>query len=263
MEDPTSPSGPAPGGDGDGRSRPGFLKRLWMSPRRPVTLAAGVIALCGLIALPVVALTSSTKAHPRSTLVFTSVPPTTTVAPTPTTAVPATTTTLPAATTTTTALVCHNSYNPACGAFRWSPAPAVDPVSVQITFSPDHPVAGNTVTFRVTYSDGNSVVDTNCANVSGGGGMGPNYGCQSAQAPSSSCPTRYGPWDPPAKQPSAGSMTYPYKYDTPGTYTFSAEYLAESTCSNYNPYPTQVSGSVQVIVGQANTPASPTSASAG
>src|SRR5207237_8555999 len=79
--------------------------------------------------------TSQTRTH-------TTQQPTPSMAPTTSTAPAATPTTVPRSTTTT--LICRDSTNPACGAFRWDPPPAPDhPLTVTVTYSPAHPpVAG-------------------------------------------------------------------------------------------------------------------------
>lgn len=216
--------------------------------------------MCALVALPF-ALPSGNAAKGRSVLVFTSTPPTTeaptlqqaaaadtatTVAPAPPTSSPATT--QPPATTATTALVCHDSYNPACGTFRWSPAPApASPVSINVTPSSSTPTAGEQVTFTVTYADPNSPVNTACSTVQSGMGVG--SGCSPDYTP---CNTRYGPWEPPTKQPSAGTQSYTFQYDTPGTYTFSVSYPAGNPC--YNPYATTLNGTATITVRQASSP---------
>lgn len=220
--------------------------------------------VCGLVALPFALPGSGNSGKARSVLVFTSGPSTTTslnaqqgeaadtattVAPTPTTS--PTVTTRPAAATTTTALVCHDSYNPACGSFRWSPAPApASPVSVNIAYSPN-PVAGQEVTFTVTYSDPNAVVVTSCPSMLDYGDFSLSQGC----SVDTSCPqTRYGPWNPPGKNPSSGTVQYRHTYTNPGSYTFSVKYPAGTGC--YDPYAAVLSGTVTITVDQPSPPAS-------
>ena len=225
---------------------------------------ATALVLAGLVALPVIALTSSSnpiKSH--HALVFTGPAtteqaggpppaPTTTEAPATTLPAPATTTTTVAparqpaqTTTTTTVLVCRNSYNPACGPFRWDPAPApAGNWTVSVQYSPAKPVVGDTVTFTVTISDPNTSVYT-CGHVTFGAG-GPDQNCESVSA---SCPTRYGPWDPPAKRPDSVTTGYTYRYDKPGNYTFSVTYPVGNPC--YDPYQTQASASQSFTVSAA------------
>lgn len=212
---------------------------------------AAAIVLAGLVALPVIALTSS-SGRQRSGLVFTSAPSTTLPsAPTTATAVPSTT--LPVAptttavtatqhpaTTTTTTLVCRNSYNPACGPFRWDPMPTIDKPTVSIKYSAN----GLDVTFTVTISDPDTTVNS-CGQISfgdGGGGCSPGSGITNGPA----CLTRYGPWDPPAKKPDSVTMRYPHHYIKAGQYTVSAQYTVGDGC--YDPYQGLATGSITVTV---------------
>ena len=244
------------------RPRSGYL--AWPRNRRRVMAGAAVLLLSGVVAVPVVALTSSSTGKPRSALVFTDAPSTTVqAAPDPTTSTtqaPATTTTAPPATTkavaaaarpaptATTTLVCHNSYNPACGPFRWDspPAPAGSP-SVTIVPRPSNPTVGQEVTFTVTVSDPNTAVYT-CGQVTYGDGMG--QGC-SATTAGPACETRYGPWDPPSRITDSATTTYTYSYERVGVYTVKATFPVGNPC--YDPYQGSVSGSVQVTVGAAPT----------
>lgn len=166
---------------------------------------------------------------------------------TSTTAAPPTTTAVKVrsaapTTTPTTVLVCHNSFNPACGPFRWSspPGPAGTP-TVSIQYSPTNPVAGGTVTFTVSYSDPDTSVAP-CGSVQTGTPL--NQGCAVDYA---ACPTRYGPWDPPARHPGSNTLTYPVKYESSGSYTFSVDYAVGTPC--YDPYQGHATGSTTVTVG--------------
>jgi hypothetical protein len=248
-------------------------RRFALPGGRRTLIASGVLVLCALVSG--VALALAPAGTPRSPLVATVAPPTTaapsaTTVPTSTTEAPATTVATPPQTavsssretaattapTTSTILVCHNSYNPACGAFRWDPAPASGgPAGVSITYSPSKPQPGDWVTFTVTVSDPDTTVST-CGQVAFG--TGPDYGCSDQQA-SGSCPTRYGPWTPPAKTPSSATKTYsPVQYKSSGSYTFTAQYPIGTAC--YDPYEGTANGSVTFYVGN---PPSPTAVAPG
>ena len=225
---------------------------------------ATAIVLCGLVALPVIALTSSGgPGKQRSALVFTG-PATTEPAPTtteaPPTTLPVPTTTVAAVnqgapTTTTTPLVCRNSYEQACGAFRWDPSPAPGGTpSVSIKYSPAEPLAGQQVTFTVTISDPNTAVYT-CGQVSYGDGM--NETCTASTA-SPNCRVRYGPWTPPSRYADSVSTSFAYTYKTAGTYTVSAKYPVGSSC--YDPYQGSATGSVPLTIGTAPTTTAATTA---
>ena len=253
MDNPTTPDGPVAGDGRSGTERSRFAYLNWPRGRRRVMAVATAVVLSGLAALPVIALTSSGgpgKQH--SALVFTG-PATTEPAPTtteaPPTTVPATTTTVAAvnqSAPTTTTLVCRNSYDQACGPFRWdpSPAPAGTPtVSIKVVTA--NPVVGQPVTFNVTISDPNTAVYT-CGQVSYGDGM--NENC-SATTAGPACRVRYGPWTPPARYADSVSTSFTYPYKAAGTYTVSAKYPVGSSC--YDPYQGWATGSTTVTIGAA------------
>jgi len=261
----TNPSEPSRGdADGqsrsDGRSRSVGRSVAGLIRRHRAVAVATAVLLCGMVTAPVVAVALS--GQPRRAVVTTATgtspttdpPPASTVpSTTSTTAAPPTTTAVavqqPAPTTTaTTALVCHNSYNPACGPFRWAPAPVpTDQASVSISYSPADPVAGGQVTFTVRISDPDTTVST-CGQVEYGDGMG--QGCAAGTAPM--CPIRYGPWDLPAKHATSATATYPYTYAAAGTYTVKVRYPTGNPC--YDPYQSQVTGTDTVVVGAAGNP---------
>lgn len=153
-------------------------------------------------------------------------------------------------TSATTALVCHDSYNPACGTFRWaSPPLAADSPTVSIQYTPSSPVAGDTVTFTVSYSDPDTSVAP-CGEVHTGTPM--NSGCS---VDYKACATRYGAWDPPSKQPGSNTLTYSVYYKSTGSYTFSVDYAIGTPC--YDPYQSNAAGSVTVVVGSASASTMP------
>ena len=253
MDNPTTQSGPPAGGGKKSGARARFAYLRWPRGRRRAMAAAATVALTGLVALPVIALTSSSPSKLHSALVFTGPAATTTAVPDPTTSttVAPATTLAPASTTTvapvrqattTTTLVCRNSYNPECGPFHWDPAPAPGgSPSVTIVPSTPNPTAGEGMNFKVTVSDPDTAVYT-CGQVQYGD-MSPSEGCAPVAA---SCPTRYGAWDPPARHPDSATTEYPHTYKDSGTYTFSVVFPVGNPC--FDPYEGQVSGSVTVTV---------------
>ena len=151
---------------------------------------------------------TSTSEETTTTEAPTTEPPTT-VAPPPTTAVRRT----------TTSLVCHNSYNPACGPFYWVPGPPADqPLTVQVTFTPSAPKAGDTVTFHVVADDPDGI------------GLSGSICDQSARfgEPDEVVPachgdyicsdTPYGPWTAPPSRPAHQDSTVQHVYSSGGTY---------------------------------------------
>lgn len=93
----------------------------------------------------------------------------------------------------TTTAVCRNSTDPACGPFRFDPQPGPDnPMSVHIVMDPPAPVAGQEVVFTITLTDPDGVSINGSTYVFGDTGIG-----ESSVDP---C-TKFGPWDPPARDP--------------------------------------------------------------
>lgn len=260
MENLTNPTDP---------SRPGNARGGWAHRRRTL-LVAGGLTLAAAVAAPLVAVavsgspragvvstSSATGTTLRPALEFTTVPEATTV-PSPTTVAqpPPTNATAPvpkvAPTTVaappTTALACRNSYNPACGPFRWDPSPSrTGSPTVSIKTS-SNPTAGTPVTFTVSVSDPDTSVFA-CGQVVYGDGYG--SGCSAGSA---ACPTRYGPWDPPATRADSASTTYTHTFDKPGTYTISVEYPVGGPC--YDPYQSQATGSITISVAAAQATSS-------
>ena len=172
----------------------------------------------------------------------TSEEPTTTAEPVTTTTVAPAPTTAPHGTTTT--LVCRNSTNPACGPFRWDPPPGPNsPLTVQVTYSPSSPKAGETVTFHVVVDDPDAKINRVCNYnaVYGDGSVQP--GCGS----SALCAAVYGPWTPPARVADHYGTDFQHTYATAGTYTASFSFQSTSFCYP-DPYGSQGSGSATVTV---------------
>ena len=238
------------------------LRRRHRIAVRAVGSLAVVTCLIG-----VAAAAASTSGPGRHRVVAATGGPTTVAPPeetsTSTTAAPApvaSTTTVTAAPrrgTTTTTLYCHNSPDPRCGPFRWETDPGPNaPLTVEITYRPAHPRAGDTVTFFVTATDPDASQfprmcsqfgDTQGACISGirygGGPDGDPY-----------CGPMYGPWDPP-RRPGQESLGNPsgsgvnHAYGNPGTYTVKFSFQSAATfCGYAGPYASDGSGIVQVTV---------------
>ena len=182
----------------------------------------------GLVGLP---LTGATTTAPAAT------------APTPT----PDTTTAPGAPTTT--LPCRNSTDPACGPFRWDPAPAPNqPVAIEIAHSPSAPQVGEQVTVTVHVAETDSKID----------GITVSFGDEEALTlpPASvvACddPEPTGPWSPPDATGVDTVSTYGHTYTRAGDFTIdvyaaSADFL-EATCPP-NPYASQGAASTPIHVG--------------
>jgi len=148
----------------------------------------------------------------------TTVVPTTAPEPTTPTAPPVTTPpSEPATTTPTTALVCRNSSDPACGPFRYDPPLENEPLEVRVvSVTPSEPHAGDRVTFRLHARDADSFLgpDDFCGTI--------NYGDDLVSSCIADCvgePMRYGAWDPPPARPSERTYELEHVYDAAGSFT--------------------------------------------
>ena len=165
--------------------------------------------------------------------------PTTTTAPGTVTALQ-TGTVPPAATTTTTvrppAKPCRNSYDPACGPFRWDPDPGPNaPLTVTVTPPSQQVKTGAEVNFHIVAHDPDAKVDRCYAFDFGDGQKGTTC------PPPAACQTPYGPWTPPAKVDDTYTPTpdVTHKYSTPSPpdkpYVASFVVQSHSFC-NPDPY---------------------------
>lgn len=176
-------------------------------------------------------------------------PTTTPTAPAtaPATAPPPTApTTVPVAVT---APACRNSHDPACGPFRFDPAPGPDtPMVVEVAVATASPKAGQPVTFHVTLRDPDGVSTNGTTFDYGDGGLG--GGSQRA------C-DKYGPWDPPARDPSYATKTQDltHTFAKAGTYNVKLSFEGgpfdctdAATGRGDRPYASDGVGRVTVVV---------------
>lgn len=236
---------------------------------------AGIIARAGMTtvvetAAPVAEpTTTSTTAGPTTTPgrpVTTKAPATTTTAPraavTTSTTAPApvvaaavsttTSITAPPATTTTTLDPCRNSADPACGPFRFDPQPGADnPMAVQVATEPASPVAGQPMVFHLTLTDPDGVSYD---------GTNFNFGNSGIGGSTPEACAKFGPWDPPARDPASATQTVnvTHTYFAAGTYTatffFDAgpfDCVDSVTGRGDRPYASSATGTVTVQVGPA------------
>lgn len=183
---------------------------------------------------------------------------TTAVIPVPTTArLPSTSTSRPTATattvrsSTTTTVSCRNSHDPACGPFYFSPAPDPDrPMTVEVTVSASTVKVGEEVVFKIVRRDPDGVPDVMLQAVDLGE-------VQGHADPTVGLCDRFGPWDPPPKDPTAATVATEsrYAYHSVGTFTATFSYDIQPTaCTDSrtglseNPYASRAKGSVQVTV---------------
>lgn len=223
--------------------------------RRTVTLA-GVVAALLLLAGSTVAFqhdgqreqqVASGGAAPTTGLTPPTLPTTTAepfptvVASTPSTTArpsPITTATV-GSTTTTTLLECRNSTDRACGEFRWDPPP---PPNQPLTIAATPTVNGRTLTLRVVTSDPDANVKSGCASVDFGDGTEPAARACAVVA----CLEVFGPWTPPAPQPSEEEQVHTHTYEKPGTYTVTIRASTAQGC--YDPYYSHGEKALDVVI---------------
>ncbi len=129
---------------------------------------------------------------------------------------------VPPGTTGTTALVCRNSDDPACGPRYWDPAPAPNqPLEARFTSAPSNAATGQTVTFEVAWSDGDAALTYDHFSQDG-----------ARYAIACSPPPGYGPWTPPDPVPSSGTKSYTAVFPSAGEYRVVVT-LNTSSCKPY------------------------------
>ena len=151
----------------------------------------------------------------------------------------------PDATTTseaTTSPVCRNSADPACGPFRWDPAPGPNsPIEISITYNPTAPRIGQGVTVTVHARDADALIgdvtvtfgDENVVTIP----PASIITCDKAQS---------GPWSLPTATPDDVIRTFRHSYTKAGDVTIAAyaasPELLSATCPP-NPYASQATAS--------------------
>jgi hypothetical protein len=158
--------------------------------------------------------------------------------------------------TTTTALVCRDSFDARCGRFRWDPAPGPNaPLSIEITFSPTNPKAGEPVQFvaRIRDPDASKTRTWN----------GPCTDEKSIPCVSSTHTERcdlFGPWTAPTPEPMDRLEPWTWVFPEPGTFRV---WLGGGTeafgCPSLDPYGSSATGAVEVVVAPNGLPATTTS----
>ena len=121
---------------------------------------------------------------------------------------------------------CRNSTDPICGEFRWDPPPAPNqPLVASFTTAPTTAVVGQQVTFEVSWSDGDArLVHADFSAV--------GHTLVIACAPPL---PRYGPWTPPERVPSGGTLRFTHTYTEAGTYRAVAWLYTGDECGS-SPY---------------------------
>ncbi len=167
-------------------------------------------------------------------------------------AAPATTTSTVPATTTTIVDPCRNSIDSRCGPFRFDPQPGDDrPMTVEVTVAPASPVAGRPMVFHITLRDPDGVSYDGTTFNFGNSGIG-----GSTPEPCA----KFGPWDPPARDPASATKTVDvtHTYFEPGSYPASFFFDAGPfdcvdtfTGRGDRPYASSATGTTTVVVGPA------------
>lgn len=124
---------------------------------------------------------------------------------------------------------CVNSFDPACGAFHWSPDPGANqPTTTSVSPAELSGVAGKDVSFEAAAADPDASIA--CHWILFGDE-------QVSLIPSVMLHQRYGRWAPPAKQAGEFHQTYVHAYAKPGVYRVQFGARSGDACeSNYNPY---------------------------
>ena len=138
-----------------------------------------------------------------------------------------TATSRPSATATT--VLCRNSFDRACGPFRWDPPPGPNqPLTVDVTFTPAVPKAGSSVTFRVKVDDpdGDRLLSRSEGTVDYGDGS-PVTGVSGHL----DCVQGAGPWTTPVPVPVHEELTYHHVYAQPGTYIAKFTFRSLGNCA--------------------------------
>jgi hypothetical protein len=139
---------------------------------------------------------------------------------------------------------CHNSFDPACGAFRWDPDPGPNqPITGAVTSN--QPAPGAKVTFTVTGDDPDAAPLQEC-NIDFGDNSGFHCDPQPLVNPGY-CPKQYGPWTPPAKQDGKLNSTRDHAYATPGNYHVVFEVRSAMQECN-NPYASTAKLEADIVV---------------
>jgi hypothetical protein len=165
--------------------------------------------------------TSSTPTGPTATA---ATDPTGELAPTVPEETTASTTTTDGSATdpTTSTTVCADSFDPACGTFRWSSAVrANQPMTASIELLTPNPVAGELFEVRIVASDPDATPDWRLA----GGWFSP-AGAEDDLSPANcsfhGTETAYGPSTPPEPRPGRLDRVYQLRTHDPGTYWVTA-----------------------------------------
>jgi hypothetical protein len=153
-------------------------------------------------------------------------------------------------TTDTTALVCHNSYDPRCGPLTFTSTPVNQPLRLTI----EKTLTGTLVALRIVAAD-DAAVDP-CMHISWGDGessVGPGrFGC-AAEGLCVRFPERFGPWDPPPPVPESVTLEFTHEYTSAGTYNVTIDADSAVPCSPDQFYSSQATDTLVVKIAAPTT----------
>lgn len=141
-------------------------------------------------------------------------------------------------------LQCHNSTDPACGPFHWSPQPTNRPATLTIE-APDRIVVNQPVQLDLHMSDPDGPVTFGCYTVNldrPGLSSGP---CTIERT---DCPARYGPWSPPPPKGGQATTDTSVRFHETGTYVITVDVDPADGCDNVDPYRSGATASLTVEV---------------
>jgi hypothetical protein len=147
---------------------------------------------------------------------------------------------------------CRNSFEPACGEFRWDPPITDDtPTEAEMSVVTQDPVVGEKVVFAITITD-DTPTEPHAHTWSWGDGpaVASSYYCE-PPGPRE----RTGPWTPPEPEKTTTETNVEHTYEEPGTYTVKISYSTRKLCGDHpSAYGGDVEATVRFTVEPAPTP---------
>ncbi len=152
---------------------------------------------------------------------------------------------------------CVQSYLASCPPQTWSPMPINKALTIRVSYSPQHPLPGQTVTFNVVLDDPDDANHLQLDSAYYGdaastAGAGASVGAVTAGPLPPGCQTPRGTWPPPPPGPAGHvELQRTYTYTSPGTYQvrFTASSgLNVNPCALPDPYASFAQSTADVVV---------------
>ena len=152
---------------------------------------------------------------------------------------------------------CSQSYSASCPPLSWSPMPINKPLTIKVSYTPQHPLPGQPVTFTVTLDDPDDANHLQLdsayyGDAASSAGAGASVGAVTAGPLPPGCQTPRGTWPPPAPGPAGHvELQRTYTYTSPGTYQvrFTASSgLDVNPCALPDPYASFAQSDAQAVV---------------